>query len=146
MTEAAVRRHLAWFCRCFDEQDWEALARCLTDPVHVDYSSFRAEPPGELAATEYAARRREALGHLRTQHLHLNHLVDLESGVARVRCEYVVHRWPRDEGDARWFHSYGHYDFVLLELQGQWRIHGITQHLRRNDGDPSLHRAPLRAS
>src|SRR5271154_6867127 len=73
------------FCRAFDMRDWPALRRCLAPNLHTDYSSFRGTPPARMTADEFVALRQSALAALVTQHLSLNHIVELTSAQARCR-------------------------------------------------------------
>ncbi|MBA3532291.1 MAG: nuclear transport factor 2 family protein [Ardenticatenales bacterium] len=128
-----------------DEQDWVGVASCLATEIETDYSSFRGAPPTRLSNNEFVALRQAALSGLRTQHLSLNHLVSVDPSGATCRTDCVIHRWPTDPTDPRFFHSYGYYHYGLIHVESTWLIHAITQVVLRSDGDPMLHGA-LRAS
>jgi hypothetical protein len=132
------------FCRAFDLRDWAALRRCLVASLATDYSSFRGTPPARITADEFVAVRQTSLAGLITQHLSLNHLVTFDGDVARCRFDFVIHRWPEDSSDPRFFHSYGYYEVVLRrapEAPHHWAIESITQRVLRSEGDPELHGA-----
>lgn len=138
------------FCRALDHHDWEALRRCLAATVDTDYSSFRGTSPARMNADEFVALRRTGLAGLSTQHLTLNHLLTV--GRAEISChfEFIIHRWPEDPGDTRFFHTFGTYEVTLrraLPAPHGWAIRSITQRVWRSEGDPELHgahRAPVR--
>jgi len=132
------------FCRAFDMRDWAALRRCLAASLMTDYSSFRGTPPARMTNDEFVALRQTALARLVTQHLSLNHLVAFAGEQARCRFDFVIHRWPLDTADSRFFHTFGYYDFVLRRAPNAphyWIIESITQHVLRNEGSPELHGA-----
>ena len=127
--------------QAFDAQDWSGARACLSDGIETDYSSFRGTPPERLSAETFIALRQAGLAGLRTQHLSLNHLVTVRGDQATCRTDFVIHRWPTDVQDRRYFHSYGYYRYALVRSTGGWQICGITQVALRSEGDSSLHGA-----
>ena len=97
-----------------------------------------------MTSDEFVALRQTALAGLVTQHLSLNHLVAFAGEQARCRFDFVIHRWPLDTSDSRFFHTFGYYDFVLGRAPNAphyWTIESIAQHVQRNEGSPELHGA-----
>jgi hypothetical protein len=132
------------FCRALDVRDWQALRRCLAANLATDYSSFRGTPPARMNADEFVALRQSSLAGLITHHLSLNHLVEFAGEHARCRVDFVIHRWPQDPADTRFFHTFGYYDFVLHRAANApygWILETITQHALRSEGTPALHGA-----
>jgi hypothetical protein len=129
------------FLGALDQQDWAAVRACLTDEIETDYSSFRGTPPARLTAEEFIRLRQTGLAGLTTQHVTVGHQTEVVDGSAECRCEFIIHRWPSDPADQRFLHSYGHYIYSLRSFQGNWRIIGITQVVRRSEGDRQLHGA-----
>ena len=128
------------FEQAFDQHDWMALRECLDDEVFIDYSSFRGTDPSRVLAGEYVTARKQALGDLVMQHTHSNLAVSFESADhARATCDYRIDRFERN-GD-RHFHSWGTYEFGLVRRPVGWKICSITQHLLKNEGDPTIHGA-----
>jgi len=127
--------------QAMDERDWPAARACLADELETDYSSFRGTPPARLSAEAFVALRRSGLTGLRTQHLSLNHLVSVDGTEASCRTDFVIHRWPSDPQDHRFFHSYGYYRYALVRSDSGWAVCGITQVALRSEGDPTLHGA-----
>ena len=83
---------------------------------------------------------RNALGDLLMQHNHTNLTLSQEPvDRASVACNYQIYRFERH--GSRHFHSWGTYDFGLTRRPDGWKISAITQHLIKNDGDPSVHGA-----
>jgi hypothetical protein len=121
------------------------MRECLCDEVFTDYSSFRGTPAVTIRADEYVEQRRTALQALEMQHNFLNLRVELDAATAAAtaRCNYIIHRFHPSFGGAgdHYFHSYGHYVFGLMTIDGAWRISRITQHLLRSQGNPEVHGA-----
>jgi hypothetical protein len=136
------------FCRAMDMRDWARLRRCLAANLATDYSSFRGTPPAGLTAEEFVMLRESGLAGLVTQHLSLNHLVVFTGEQAGCRCDFMIHRWPEDKADSRFFHTFGYYNFVLHRARNaphNWAIESITQQALRSEGSAELHGAHRRA-
>ena len=137
----AIIETVVGFERALDNRDWEALRGCLAAELDTDYSSFRGTPPARLTADAFIELRRIGLAALVTQHVSTGHVVDIVDDTATCRCEFGIRRWPADAADPRFLHSYGHYTYVLRREPDRWVIAGITQVVRRSEGDRSLHGA-----
>ena len=129
-------------CRAFDEGDWTAMRSCLADTLDSDYSRFRGTAPARITADEFVRLRQSGLADLRTQHLCFNHLVTLEGERAHCRCDFIIHRWPVQTNDLRFFHTYGYYHYGLVgSVRDLWLIDSITQFAVQSEGSPELHGA-----
>lgn len=56
----------------------------------------------------------------------------------------MIHRWPRDAADARFFHTFRYNEVVLRVAESgpyRWVIESITQQALRSEGSPELHRS-----
>ena len=138
----AVVDTISRLCRAFDERDWTAMRSCLADTLDTDYSRFRGTPPARLTAEEFVRLRQSGLAGLRTQHLCFNHLVTLEGMRANCRCDFIIHRWPEQTDDTRFFHTCGYYHYDFVSTTGDlWLINSITQFAVRSEGSPELHGA-----
>jgi hypothetical protein len=141
----AINDLLSRFFLAFDAKDWSAMRGCLCDEVFTDYSSFRQVPSATIPADMFVEQRRTALQALEMQHNFLNLCVefDADATAATARCNYVIHRFHRalDAIDDDYFHSYGHYVFGFVNVEGRWRIAGITQTVVRNVGNLNIHGA-----
>jgi hypothetical protein len=138
----AVVDTVSRLCRAIDERDWVAMRLSLADTLATDYSRFRGTPPERLTAEEFVRLRQSGLAGLRTQHLCFNHLVTLEGERAHCRCDFIIHRWPEQTNDARFFHTYGYYHYNLVSTAEElWLIESITQFAVHSEGSPELHGA-----
>ncbi len=127
--------------RSFDDKDWDAMRECLAESIHCDYSSFRGTPPGDIARDDYIGQRAIALAALKTQHNLSNLSIEGTETHAEAICNYAILRFAPDfDGTpARFFHSYGQYQFGVVMTDNQWRIISIRQSLLVSDGNPELH-------
>jgi hypothetical protein len=141
----AIHDLLCQFQGVFDLLDWQRMEGCLWEQLHVDYSSFRNEPPGIMMREDYIALRRAALSKLKMQHNFSNLLISVCGDDASAQCNYQILRFLaadcRSETD--FFHSYGRYYLGLAQREGEWRICRIRQELIANHGTPGLHLAAL---
>lgn len=141
----AIHDLLCQFQSTFDLLDWDRMKGCLWEQLHVDYSSFRNEPPGVIQRETYIALRQAALSGLKMQHNFCNLQVSVCGDSASAQCNYQILRFRgadcRCETD--FFHSYGRYFFGLTKRESEWRISRIRQELIANHGTPGLHRADL---
>ena len=144
MSRRGVVTTIQRLARALDEQDWPAVRACLGAELDTDYSSFRGTPPARLTAEAFVKLRRSGLAGLVTRHRTEHHVVELDGDRAVCRCDFVIRRWPADATDRRFLHSHGSYRYVLRRALAGWQIVGITQVVRRSEGDPQLHGA-LRA-
>ena len=121
------------------------MRECLCDEVFVDYASFRGDPAATIPADLYVEQRRNALETLDMQHNFLNLRVELDAATqtATARCNYLIYRFhPSFDGvNDHYFHSYGHYFFGFIRVNGNWKISRITQQLLRNQGNRKIHGA-----
>jgi hypothetical protein len=65
----AVSDVILAFARSLDLKDWEGCRCCFLDEIETDYSDLRGEPPSRTSASDFVAKRRAALEHLKTLHL-----------------------------------------------------------------------------
>jgi hypothetical protein len=139
--EKAIHDLICRFMQSFDEKDWRLMRECLDEVIYLDYSSFRNEPPGEVTADSYVAKRKSALNHLKLQHNFTNLIITLDGNTATARCNYQILRFHPDfdKAPALFFHSVGHYQFKFLQRGTTWKINSIQQILLQNIGNPELH-------
>lgn len=145
-THLVVHALLCRFFLAFDERDWPAMLACLCPEVRVDYSSSGREAPAVMAAQDFVAARQRQKDTLLKQHNFSNLAVRRVNDALEARCNYQIFRFqPPEDGEAT-LHSFGRYHFRLQQDAGQWRIAGITQHLKRSVGDRALHAGSRRAN
>ncbi len=138
----AVRDLVVRFANAFDLRDWDALRVCLAAEIFVDYSAFRGEPPGTVAADAYVAARASALSALKTQHLSMNHQVTLAGDRAECFSAFLIHRVaPSAPAGADTLDTAGHYWHGCARTPDGWRIDRIRQAVLWTRGTPEIHGA-----
>src|SRR5215471_5995029 len=54
----AIQQLVARFANSFDVKDWLALAECLAEELHTDYSDLRGTPPETMSRSRFVELRR----------------------------------------------------------------------------------------
>ena len=125
------------FARSLDVKDWKACRRCFMDEIETDYSDLRGEPPAQVTADDFVAKRRAALEHLKTLHLSTSHLVTVEGDRATCVSAAVIHRLRTGDGER--FDTYASYAHTLVRTAAGWRIAKVKQTVHWNTGNPDVH-------
>jgi|HubBroStandDraft_5_1064220.scaffolds.fasta_scaffold378527_1 hypothetical protein len=139
-TIGLIKKTIEKFCESFDKKDWMMMNECLMENIYVDYSSFRKTTPGNISAKEFIELRKTGLQHLTTKHQTNNFQITFNNEQATCECDFVIQRFD-DSG--KYFHSYGHYTFLLSEKNDACKIESITQVVLKNEGDSAIHGAFL---
>lgn len=127
---------LAKFANSFDRKDWQALSNLLSDSIDCDYSDLRANS-GKISRSEYINKRKQALQHLRTQHLFSNIEIYKQDKAANCRANAIIMRVNDDD---EFFHSHAMYEFdLIINQSNQWQITSIKQTILWNEGNANIH-------
>ena len=135
---------LARFVHGIDTRDWALYRSVFADVVEIDYSSYRPDSVGPVAADEWVARATRLFpGLTASQHLVASSYVQLAGDTATVRssvrADHVL--------DGEHFVLGGSYVHRLTRGEGGWRIDGVALHVAWQDGDRNvLVRAAQRAT
>lgn len=133
----ALSNVLFKFANSFDLKDWDGLLNTLMDQVECDYQDLRGETD-TYTKIEYVNSRKEALEHLKTQHLFSNLEIRAEDECSHCRLSAIIYR--RDKNGKK-FDSHVIYNFELSKLlNNEWKIHKIKQVVLWNEGDSSIHK------
>src|SRR5215813_4378655 len=88
----AVSDVILAFARSLDMKDWEGCRRCFLDEIETDYSDLRGERPSRASASDFVAKRRAALEHLKTLHLRSEeHTSELQSR-PHLECRLLLEK------------------------------------------------------
>jgi hypothetical protein len=132
-----IQEVIARFSNSFDVKDWKGLETCFTESLYTDYGDLRGTPPETVKASDYVARRREALDHLKLHHLASNYEIDLlDTNNATCRASMIV--WRKSETEE--FTSHCVYEFQLTKDGSNWKISGIKQKILWNEGTAFIHK------
>jgi len=125
------------FANSFDLKDWDELESTLMDHVECDYQDLR-EKTDTCSKSEYVKSRKEALDHLKTQHLFSNLEIISEEKCSYCRLSAVIYR---QDGHGKKFDSHVIYHFELRKLSNnEWKIQKIKQSVLWNEGDSTIHK------
>ncbi|WP_170328489.1 nuclear transport factor 2 family protein [Ruegeria arenilitoris] len=130
----AVQRFFA----AVDTRDWEGVEALMTNPFHLDYSSFGAGPGADLAPADILSAWKAMLpGFDATQH-HLGPLhIEANESAATARATVIAtHQIADAEAGELWT---VHGDYVLkLVNDGGWKLSANTFNFRFLTGNPEL--------
>jgi hypothetical protein len=122
------------YANSFDSKSWDNLKTILADEVICDYQDLRGTY-ATLTATEFIEKRKQALQHLKTQHLFANLEIYQTSMEATCICTAFILRRANDEI----FNTHALYEFSLTLIENVWRIVKIKQTVLWNEGNSMIH-------
>ena len=123
------------FMNCFDSRNWTEMSSTLGDPIRIDYSDLRGQPPSSTSRADYIAARASAHAHMKTHHLISNLDVRIQGVQATVHASCMIYRTRDDD----FFNSHAVYEFGLERHADDWLIVSIVQQILWNEGNPRLH-------
>lgn len=134
------------YASAIDLADWELMASCLTDPVHIDFSDA-GMPARDFARDEFVAFSRAGLsGFAARQHLSINHQVTFDgTDLDRAVCQsymYAQHYLPEAKGGDLYLMR-GTYLSHMVRSEDGWRIEKLIQRVWWVEGNTS---APAQAA
>ena len=106
-----------------DKGNWEGTASLMTNPFHLDYSSFGAGPAADLDPKDIISGWKTMLPGFDFTHHHLGPLAVETSDDEAVVKAYVTadHHIAGAEGGDRWT-VYGDYILRLQKVGGDWKL------------------------
>lgn len=115
----AVGNTIARYFQAVDERDWDRVQSLMTNPIHLDYSSFGAGDPADLEPAQVVAGWKQLLPGFDHTHHQLGNLdLEVSGDEAAARCSVIaMHRL----GDEIWT-AYGAYEKTLRLEAGIWRV------------------------
>ena len=142
----AISDRTITYALAIDLADWDLMASCFTDPVHIDFSEAGL-PVQDVPRDAFIGFARQGLGGFAArQHLSPNHLVTFDEGDPdRAVCRsymFAQHYLPGAEGGDL-FIMHGAYTSHMVRGDDGWRIERLIQHLWWNQGNTG---APAQAA
>ena len=138
---ALISERVIKYAKSIDANDWDALAQCFTDPVHVDFSEAGL-PAADFPRDQFIGFASAGLGGFTAlQHLSPNHVIEFhDTDPDRAVCHSYMyaqhHLTDADGGD--FFLMRGSYTNSMLRTPGGWRIERVVQHLSWSEGNLDL--------
>ena len=130
-----VSRFFAGVDRC----DWDTVRALMTDPFHVDYSSYTGEEPGDVSPADLIGVWAGFLPYLDSVHHQIGNLIVVPDGdSATVQCHGTATHFiaGHPDGDLRFV--VGTYDFTLVRTDECWRISGMRFNFKYASGNADL--------
>ncbi|MBV7396432.1 nuclear transport factor 2 family protein [Mameliella sediminis] len=126
------------FFAAIDARDWTRAETLMTNPFHLDYSSFGAGPGADLPPGEILTGWKAMLPGFDNTHHQLGALsIETEGNSATVRANVIAtHQIKEADGGDTWT-VYGDYVLVLVK-DGSWRIASNTFNLHLLTGNSEL--------
>lgn len=138
---ALISERVIKYARSIDSADWNALAQCFTDPVHVDFSEA-GMAAADFPRDQFVGFASGGLsGFTALQHLSPNHVIEFDdTDPDRAVCHsymYAQH-YLTDAKGGDFFLMRGSYTNSMLRTPSGWRIERVVQHLSWTEGNTDL--------
>lgn len=132
---SAIANTLARYFAAVDGRDWGDLERLMTNPFHLDYSSFGAGDPVDLDPAAVLDGWKQLLPGFEHTHHQIGNLdVDVGAEEARARC-YVTATHQIDE---RVWTVVGTYEVALRRDAEDWKLSELQFLFKYQAGDTDL--------
>ncbi|TBW54649.1 nuclear transport factor 2 family protein [Marinobacter halodurans] len=107
------------FFAAVDASDWDAAQALMTNPFHLDYSSFGGDPGADLDPADILASWKAILPGFDATHHQLGPLaIEVKENTATVHVTVIAtHRIAGAEGGETWT-VYGDYELTLVNENG----------------------------
>lgn len=127
------------FFEAVDTQNWAAANGLMTNPFHLDYSSFSAGPAADLAPADILSGWRSVLPGFDSTHHQLGPLIIETDGHSATVRAYVTadHQIAGVEAGEVWT-VYGRYVLTLTKIGPDWRLSGNTFQFKFQTGNTDL--------
>ncbi|MEM8972778.1 MAG: nuclear transport factor 2 family protein [Pseudomonadota bacterium] len=127
------------FFAAVDRCDWAAVQALMTDPFHVDYSSYGGGPASDVTPEGLTSAWAGLLPYF--DHIHHqigNPIVEQDGETADVQCHGMASHFIADHpgGDLQFI--VGTYDLTLKRVNGTWRLSSMRFNFKYASGNADL--------
>ena len=132
---STVSRFFAAVDRC----DWAAVQALMTDPFHVDYSSYGGGPASDVTPEGLTSAWAGLLPFFDHVHHQIGNLIVEQDGeTAGVQCHGMATHFIADQpsGDPQFV--VGTYDLSLSRANGSWKLASMRFNFKYASGNPDL--------
>ncbi len=122
-----------------DRYDWDKVKNCMTNPFHVDYSSYSGEEPADVSPADLTGSWAAILPHYDSVHHQIGNLVvEADEDVASVQCHGMSTHFIANHpgGDLQFI--VGTYDLTLVKKDGAWKFSGMRFNFKYASGNANL--------
>lgn len=130
-----IQNAMAAFYFAVDVRQWDKATALMSDPFHLDYSSFGGGNPADLTPNAIINQWKAILpGFEHTHHQLGNMHITMDKHTATTLC-YVTA--THTIGDKTWI-VVGHYRNTLKRVGARWQLSGIQFNYKYQTGDTTL--------
>lgn len=130
-----IANRIARYFAAVDGRDWPGARALMTDPFHLDYSSFGGGDPADLDPDDILRNWRAFLpGFDHTHHQIGNLDIEVAGDTAKAGC-YVTATHAIDD---RVWTVVGTYDIALARTDDGWRLSGLRLDFKYQTGATDL--------
>ena len=116
---AEISNTLTRYFAAVDNSQWETVKKMMTDPIHIDYSSFGAGDPADLKPDEILNAWKKFLPGFDAAHHQIGNIdIEVQNNTATVEC-YVTASHVIDD---RVWTVVGSYQNSLMRLNNTWKL------------------------
>lgn len=127
------------FFAAVDRCDWQAVQNCMTDPFHVDYSSYGGGEASNVSPADLTASWAALLPYYDNLHHQIGNLiVEAEGETARVQCHGMATHFIAEHPDGDLQFVVGTYDLTLVRKNEGWRLSGMRFNFKYASGNAKL--------
>ena len=130
-----VSRFFAYVDQC----DWDSVQALMTDPFHVDYSSYSGDEPADVSPADLTGVWAEFLPFFDSVHHQIGNLiVDSDGDGATVQCHGMATHFiaGHEGGDLQFI--VGTYELRLVKSGGTWKLSSMRFNFKYASGNPDL--------
>ena len=126
------------FFAAIDARDWDVAEALMTNPFHLDYSSFGAGPGADMSPADILQGWKGILPGFDVTHHQLGPLhIDIDGDLATAHaCVTATHQIADAEGGELWT-VYGNYVLTLTNNDG-WKLASNTFRFKFLTGNANL--------
>lgn len=122
-----------------DRYDWDGVRMCMTDPFHVDYSSYTGVEPTDVSPVDLTGSWAAVLPHYDSVHHQIGNLiVEADEDTASVQCHGMSTHFIADHPGGDLEFIVGTYDLSLIRRDGAWKLSGMRFNFKYASGNQTL--------
>ncbi|SMX27704.1 hypothetical protein TRP8649_01814 [Pelagimonas phthalicica] len=134
-----ISNTVARFFAAVDRCDWAAVRELMTNPFHVDYSSYGGGPASDVTPRGLTSAWADLLPFFDQVHHQIGNLIIEQQGeTAKVQCHgmatHFIANYPG--GDLQLV--VGTYDLTLARMNGFWRLSSMRFNFKFASGNADL--------
>jgi 3-phenylpropionate/cinnamic acid dioxygenase small subunit len=138
LDERAISRLLCNYATGVDTRNWPLYESIFDDNIEIDYSSWQADAIGTVTRDQFVAICRGIFGFESTQHIIVNHMIDVKGDeadvVAYMRAQHFL---PNNRGE-NYLTMGGFYTHHLVRKADGWKIDRAKLTVTWLTGNPAI--------